>query len=341
MGDRESDLSVCLAATSGGHLAELERLVQGLTMREPLLVTVRSSQSSSVMPGTPKYFVRRILRNPANLLVNIIQSVRILLAQKPDVVISTGAGDVVPIVMLGSILGIPTVFAESIARTHKPSLTGRLIGPFADLVLIPWIGLRSAYPSSVHVRILAGPGGVRGVVPPSPSILILTGTGTRGFDRLLRAMDRFVKTGVITGRVFAQIGESSYAPENFGFVRYLPHPQLLEAVQDTDLVITHDGAGSMVESIMAGKHTIVVPRRSDKGELTYKSEGELARHLASLGWVRIVENLDEIPSAVDRPNPVLPTAVPDSGRDPGEVLAEFLDTVARNRRAVTGQQLGA
>jgi beta-1,4-N-acetylglucosaminyltransferase len=44
----------------------------------------------------------------------------------------------VPFVILGRILGINVVYIESMARITSPSLTGRLVYPFADTFIVQW-----------------------------------------------------------------------------------------------------------------------------------------------------------------------------------------------------------
>ena len=48
-------------------------------------------------------------------------------------------------------------------------------------------------------------------------ILVTTGTQKFPFNRLLKAVDKEIKAGVITEDVFAQIGASDYRPENYKF----------------------------------------------------------------------------------------------------------------------------
>src|SRR5207249_9832505 len=96
-GDR---VKVCMIATLGGHLAQLELLQPASQGHDAYLVSVSSDHALQAMPGMRRYLVRQILRNPALLLVNTIQSLRIILRERPQVVITTGAGDALPTVLL-------------------------------------------------------------------------------------------------------------------------------------------------------------------------------------------------------------------------------------------------
>ena len=52
---------------------------------------------------------------------------KILRNERPDCVISTGAGIAVPFLLLGRVLGMKTVYIESFARKNNLSLTGKLV----------------------------------------------------------------------------------------------------------------------------------------------------------------------------------------------------------------------
>ncbi|HYM39084.1 MAG TPA: glycosyltransferase [Thermoplasmata archaeon] len=237
--------------------------------------------------------------------------------------------------MLAACLGIPVVFMESLARVSGPSLTGRIIRHWCDLTIVPWPSLRAAYPHAIVVTPPMRGDGARSRPPTNPSIIVLTGTSERGFNRLLRELDCLIEQDKLSPRVFAQIGDSTYRPRNYRSERYIPHDQLLQQIRNCDLVITHDGAGSIGDALRAGKPTIVVPRRSDIGELIYHSDLELANHLASLGWIFVADNPADIPSAVDRAGLNRPSALNLAGAEESQVIAEFLDrlTSQKNQNA--------
>jgi UDP-N-acetylglucosamine:LPS N-acetylglucosamine transferase len=321
-------LRVCLAASTGGHLSELEAYVGGFNSDETFLVTTPSPYSDSVMPLIRRRYVRRLARNPANLVVNFLESVRILLQERPDVLVSTGAGDSACLMMVAACLGIPVVFVESMARVTTMSLTGRIVNRWAALTLVQWPSLLALYPRAVWISSSIQPKSPAQSLPASPTILVLTGTAEHGFDRLLRGIDLLIDGGRLPSTVFAQIGHSEYVPRNFGFVRFLPHPQLVDAIRMSDLVITHDGAGSMREALNLGKRTIVFPRRSRAPrELAYGSNLELARHLVARGWIDLVEDPLDIPKVLASSSVGKRMCETEKGRDANEVLSEFVDLV--------------
>jgi UDP-N-acetylglucosamine transferase subunit ALG13 len=168
--------------------------------------------------------------------------------------------------------------------------------------------------------------------PSTPSIIILTGTGERGYERLLRGVDELIEEGKLQSPVLAQIGHSSYIPRHYAYERFLPHSELIAAIEASDLVITHEGAGSMREALSLGKPTIVVPRKSSKGELLWRSEFELARQLETLGLVQIVDDPSDVPENLAQLALLKSQYAPQEGPDAGEVLSEFLEALAKQSR---------
>lgn len=77
-------------------------------------------------------------RSIVNLIRNLILAFRILKKERPDVIISTGAGVAVPFIYVGKLLGVRTVYVESATRIHSLSLAGRLVYPVVDHFIVQW-----------------------------------------------------------------------------------------------------------------------------------------------------------------------------------------------------------
>ncbi len=317
-------LKVCLAASPGGHLSELEALAECLDVEDRFLVTIDTPQARSAFPAIRKHYVRKIERNPIYFLLNAAAALRVLASERPDVVVSTGAGDSVPLIFLAACFGIPSVFAESVARVAGPSLTGRMVRRWVDLTIIPWPSLSASYPDGVLVAPMISPRKDCKPLPASPSIILLTGTGPRGFDRLVRSVDQLVGDKRLKGRVFGQIGASIYTPKNFAFARYLPHEELLGKIASSDIVITHCGAQSIREALSGSKLTIVVPRQPRFGEVVYRSRADLARYLGSLGWVELVDDPAHIPEVITKSGLAAPTPLPSAAPSATDVMRAFV-----------------
>jgi UDP-N-acetylglucosamine:LPS N-acetylglucosamine transferase len=77
-------------------------------------------------------------RSLLNLLRNLGLAWRVLRRQRPDAVLSTGAGLAVPFFLVGRLLRIRLVYVESVTRTESISLSGRLVYPLASRFFAQW-----------------------------------------------------------------------------------------------------------------------------------------------------------------------------------------------------------
>jgi len=84
-------------------------------------------------------------RNIKNLIKNLFLAFKILKKEKPDAIISTGAGIAVPFIIIGKLFMIKTLYLESITRSDELSLSGRLVYPFVDKLLVQWPELADKY----------------------------------------------------------------------------------------------------------------------------------------------------------------------------------------------------
>jgi hypothetical protein len=63
------------------------------------------------------------------------------------VILSTGAGPVVPFAIVGRLFfGTRVVFVETLTRVHAPSLTGRIMYRLAHDFFYQWESLRRFFP---------------------------------------------------------------------------------------------------------------------------------------------------------------------------------------------------
>ena len=86
------------------------------------------------MDGLPyrKYMVPQFDRNPLKLAVVFWGVLRAFLAERPKAVLSTGSEIAIPVFLVAKLFGARTIFIETITRVEAPSLTARLLYPFAD-----------------------------------------------------------------------------------------------------------------------------------------------------------------------------------------------------------------
>lgn len=104
---------------------------------------VTAHPSYRTQAGTNRFytFTDSNRSTPFKLLKTACQLAVVLLRERPDVVVSTGAAPGYLALRLGRLLGARTIWLESIANAEQLSLSGRKVGPYADLWLTQWPAL--------------------------------------------------------------------------------------------------------------------------------------------------------------------------------------------------------
>lgn len=91
-------------------------------------------------------------------------------------------------------------------------------------------------------------------------IFITLGSQKFQFNRLLIEVDKLVERKIISGEVFAQIGYSDYAPQNYNYKKFLDREEFSNYMNRSDIVITHGGTGAIVGAIKNNKKVVAIPR---------------------------------------------------------------------------------
>ena len=142
-------LAVC---SSGGHLAQLIALRPYLSAHRTRWVTFPTADALDLLAGQDVVAAAYpTTRNLPNLFRNTLLALRMLLRERPDAIVSTGAGVAVPFFVFGKLLGIPTIYLEVFDRLDSSTLTGRICRPFTDRMLVQWDEQQELYAGATVV----------------------------------------------------------------------------------------------------------------------------------------------------------------------------------------------
>ena len=151
---RISKAKVCLATSSGGHLSQMLQLLPVVKEYSYFLLTERNETTIPLAEKYKTYYLLQQERMNASFVwkaaVNAFRSAFVLLKERPTVIVTSGAGAVVPACLLGKLFGVRLVFIESFAKVNSPTMTGRLLYRFADEFYVQWEDLRRYYPRAKY-----------------------------------------------------------------------------------------------------------------------------------------------------------------------------------------------
>lgn len=125
-------------------------------------------------------------------------------------------------------------------------------------------------------------------------IFIVLGTQKFQLNRLLKLIDDYISENIINEPVFAQIGNSTYEPVNYQYVRFMSKEDFDETVNRSDLLITHSGVGSIITALKAGKKVIVYPRLKKYKEHVDDHQLDIARAFEKKNYLVCCYEDDEL-----------------------------------------------
>lgn len=142
---------ICFTASTGGHFEQILMLKSLMNKYEGFILTEETDYNINVDIKT--YHLKQINRKEVIFLLkfiyNVVKSIKILIKEKPDVIISTGALATIPICIIGKISGKKLIFIESFAKINSPTLTGKVMYKFADQFYVQWEEMLKIYPDAI------------------------------------------------------------------------------------------------------------------------------------------------------------------------------------------------
>lgn len=146
------EMKICLVGSSGGHLTHLYMLKPFWQDKERFWVTFDKEDAKSLLENEkmyPCYYPTN--RNIKNLIKNTFLAVKVLIKEKPDLIISSGAAVAVPFFYFGKLMGAKLIYIEVFDRIDAPTLTGKLVYPIADKFIVQWEEMKQVYPKAVNL----------------------------------------------------------------------------------------------------------------------------------------------------------------------------------------------
>jgi beta-1,4-N-acetylglucosaminyltransferase len=302
----------------------------------------------------------------ASTLKAAAASLRVILAERPDVLLTNGPGVCIPVIATALCITVclpwwyrrpAIVYMESFTCVAHLSLTGRLLAPLvADVFTVHWrsleavvqrcrrrgtlvyIGCEDAHDDSDNAGGAASDGAS---LPPSPPLppeqqaepYALVTVGSTKFTALVETMVQpavcaTLKEHFHVTKLYVQYGTAAVpmpaaataipaaeeAPQrqqlhewNCGGLRveafaYRPHLDAL--IRTATLVITHAGAGTILEGLQARRPLVVVPNRQLMSDHQLELADGLAagRFLFSLQVTELAQRLPMLDVSVLRPH---------------------------------------
>lgn len=125
-------------------------------------------------------------------------------------------------------------------------------------------------------------------------IFVTLGSQKFQFNRLLKQIDDCIAQGIMSDKVIAQIGYSTYVPQKYEYIQFMDRELFTSTIDNSDIIITHGGTGVIVNAIKKGKKVIAVPRLAQYGEHVDDHQLQLLHQFDELGLICVCYDLDRL-----------------------------------------------
>jgi UDP-N-acetylglucosamine:LPS N-acetylglucosamine transferase len=136
--DERKPLKIMAISSGGGHWVQMRRIIPAFAGMDVVYVSVDPSSAADV-PGQRYHAIRSVTRRDRlGFAVLIAQLARVMLRERPDVVITTGSAPGFVALCLGRLVRARTIWIDSIANAERLSSSGAQARRVADVWLTQW-----------------------------------------------------------------------------------------------------------------------------------------------------------------------------------------------------------
>lgn len=298
-------LRICLAGSGGGHIRQLLDLEKAWGKYDHFFVSEDTALSRSIAESHRTHFVTHLALGQARLgsplrmisaaIRNFLESGRVMRRERPDILISTGAGAVFFSVVWARLLGARVVIVESFARFVRPSIFAQLTAPLAHQKVVQSTALARYWPDAAVFDPLCVLDTPR---PEKKPLLFATVGAILPFDRLIGMVSELKVRGEIPEHVIVQTGVGGLKPDGIEAHETLSFEAMQAHLREAEIVVCHGGTGSLITALRQGCRVVAVPRLFSHGEVYDDHQAEITNAFAERGLIAVANTVDELSEAL-------------------------------------------
>lgn len=141
-------------------------------------------------------------------------------------------------------------------------------------------------------------------------IFVTVGTQDKQFRRLLEEVERLIKNGKIIDTVIAQIGNTKFKTDldskHMHLIEFTTQREIEALIQNADLIITHGGVATIIESLNMNKKVIAVPRLKKYKEHVNDHQLQIVENFNHSGYIIGTAGVEGLEKALERAQDFIP-----------------------------------
>lgn len=150
-------IKICLTCNGGGHFQQMMLAIKNLPLGDydVYWITDNAKHLKTTLKEYKHYSFVNPSMNKFYWIINSIQAIYTLIKERPNLIISTGAGVSFPTIFFGKkLFGCKTIFICSAANVTKPSRVPYKAYPISDLFLVQWPEMKAIFPNAKYIGVL-------------------------------------------------------------------------------------------------------------------------------------------------------------------------------------------
>lgn len=220
-----------------------------------------------------RYWDKKNFSDIIKISKGFLEAKKILKSERPDLIITAGSFVSVPVAWAAKLLRIPVIIIQS---DYRPGLANKIMAPTASMILVTLkkslkdysgkgIYLGAIFTATESFKSFGDLIAVNdtGIFNNNlQTVLVLGGgTGSQKINELILQiapkLNQKCNLIVIAGK--NKVQNTRYKTPNTKIYDFLPHPEILRLIQQSDIVISRCGMGALTELSYFGKPTILIP----------------------------------------------------------------------------------
>jgi len=158
-------------------------------------------------------------------------------------------------------------------------------------------------------------------------ILVLLGTQNNSFHRLLEEIDKLIQNKVIKDDVIVQAGYTKYISDNMKIMNFIERDEFEELQEKADLIISHGGVGSILQSIIKEKKVIAIPRFHEYKEHVNNHQKDIVELFDQKGYIIGIKGIEELEDAIKKVETFTPKKYQQNNKKMLKIIEDFIDKV--------------
>lgn len=160
-------------------------------------------------------------------------------------------------------------------------------------------------------------------------ILVLLGTQNNSFHRLLEQIENLIENETIKEEVIVQSGYTKYESDKMKIFDFVSQEELENLQEKANLIITHGGAGSIIQSITKNKKVIAIARNHEYGEHVNNHQREIVEIFDQKGYIIGIQEVGDLKQAIEKSKNFVPTKYEIQNKDNKKILKIIEDFIEK------------